>query len=167
MIWWLLLFWLFLGVVALGSIIGLWDVLRIRKDGGPESKVTGYWLFECKRLFSVALLRFDPGWREVYHSHAFNAVSWVLGPGHLREEHLLGFVEQHVRSPKPVFTWRSTFHRVFSEGTTWVLTFRGPWHSTWYEYDDVAGRTTRLTHGRAVVQTWDDHEGLTTALALA
>ena len=56
------------------------DVLLFHtgKDGGPESKVDGYWLFRHKRLFTVALLRFSKGSREAYHSHAFNAVSWVL-----------------------------------------------------------------------------------------
>ena len=48
------------------------------KDGGPESKVTGYWLIESKRWFSIALLRFDEGSREAFHTHAFNAISWVL-----------------------------------------------------------------------------------------
>jgi hypothetical protein len=125
---------------------------HVGKDGGPESTVTGYWLVEIKRLFSVALLRFDNGSRESYHSHAFNCVSWVLS-GCLREEHLDGAVEFHTRSLLPVVTRRSTFHRVFSVGRTWVLTFRGPWAKSWKEYDPASKRFSTLKNGRAVVKT--------------
>ena len=39
-------------------------ILNIAKDGGPESNVTGYWLVESKRFFSIVLLKFDKGSRE-------------------------------------------------------------------------------------------------------
>jgi hypothetical protein len=122
------------------------------KDGGYESTVDGYWLIEIKWLFSIALLRFGHGSRESFHSHAFNCISWVFGPGQLREEHRDGRVQYHRRSFWPVITLRSTFHRVFSIGTTWVLTFRGPWSKTWREHDPRTGEDITLTHGRKVVQ---------------
>jgi hypothetical protein len=127
------------------------------KDGGQYSTVDGYWLIEIKWLFSIALLRFGHGSRESFHSHAFNCISWVFGPGQLREEHLTTIgtenrVQYHRRSFWPVITRRSTFHRVFSIGTTWVLTFRGPWSKTWREHDPRTGANTTLTHGRKVVQ---------------
>ena len=50
----------------------------VGKDGGPESTVWGFWLIEIKKLFSVALLCFENGSREAFHTHAFNSVSWVL-----------------------------------------------------------------------------------------
>lgn len=119
------------------------------KDGGPESTVTGYWLVESKALFSIALLRFDHGSREQYHTHAFNSISWVLG-GELREEHIDGRVEFHGRSVAPVVTKRSTWHRVFGVFTkpAWVFTLRGPWHKTWQEYDPRIGGCYTLTDGR-------------------
>jgi len=40
------------------------------KDGGPESPVDGYFLIEIKSLFSIALLKFNNGGRENYHTHA-------------------------------------------------------------------------------------------------
>lgn len=121
---------------------------RKAKDGGPQSTVTGYWLVEIKSLFSIAILRFDHGSREEFHSHAFNALSWIL-KGRLTEEHLDGRLDEHIRSWRPIVTLRNTFHRVFSEGTTWVLTFRGSWSKTWREY----GRNgyTTLAHGRQEV----------------
>lgn len=118
------------------------------KDGGPESTVWGLWFVEIKSLFSVALLRFEGNSREAYHSHAFNCLSWVL-KGKLVENHLAGDVEEHTPSLLPVVTKRETFHMVHSCGTTYVLTFRGPWSKTWRE--NIDGEFHTLTHGRKVV----------------
>ena len=121
--------------------------LRRGKDGGPESTVWGYWLFEVKWLCSVVLLRFEDGSRDAYHDHAFNAVSWVLS-GALFEAHKNTYQEWHTPSWWPVFTRRETFHRVRSHGRSWVLQFRGPGSSTWREYLPATGETVTLTHGR-------------------
>lgn len=128
-------------------------ILHTAKDGGPESNVTGYWLIEAKRLCSIALLRFADGSRETFHSHAFDAISWVLR-GRLREQHVDGRVDHHTPSVRPIVTERSTMHRVFSHGTTWVLTFRGPWRSFWHEHDWSTGEIVRLGHGRRVLSRW-------------
>jgi len=123
----------------------------IRRDGGHDSNVTGYWLIEWKRVFSVALLRFSDGARDCYHSHAFNCVSWVLR-GQLDEDRLVhGHSVWSVFGPSmwPIVTTRNNLHRVHSQGTTWVLTFRGPWVELWHEFK--AGRFVTLTHGRKEV----------------
>lgn len=127
-------------------------LFHLAKDGGPESHVWGYWLIEAKRLFSVALLRFEHGSREAYHTHAFNSVSWVLR-GELHETELnAGRTQPRVyrASWRPVLTRRRTFHRVESVGRTWVLTLRGPWAPTWYEWLPRRG-LVQLTHGRAEI----------------
>lgn len=127
-----------------------------RKDGGPESTVTGYWLVELKRLFSILFLRFEGRSREAYHSHAFNAISWVL-KGRL-VEHDLSRPDEQIDRPrttvytpsfKPIFTPRDKVHKVDSDGVTLVLTFRGPWTDTWIEHRPT-GLVT-LTHGRKEV----------------
>jgi len=130
-------------------------LFKTGKDGGPKSTVTGHWLVEMKSLFSVVLLRFDDGSRDEFHDHAFGSVNWVLR-GKLREEFLGIFGQpvqavEHRPSWRPVVTPRPTFHRVKSEGTTWVLSFRGPWTRTWNEYDPKTDRFSTLTHGRKVV----------------
>jgi hypothetical protein len=119
------------------------------KDGGPESRVWGFWLLRWKRVCTIALLKFEPGSRDAYHSHAFNSTSWLLR-GELVEKHLGGDVQVHRPSLRPIRTFRDTFHKVFSRGTSWVLTFRGPWADTWQEYVPNVGRIT-LTHGRRCV----------------
>lgn len=130
-------------------------LLTKRKDGGPESSVTGYWLIEAKSLFSICLLRFDGRSREAFHTHAFNCFSWVLR-GRLRETFLDTFLEgqavEHRASWRPFVTRRSDFHKVDSpDGTTWVLTFRGPWKGRWREYLPKTDEFVTLTHGRQAV----------------
>ena len=129
----------------------------IGKDGGKDSTVTGFWLIEIKSLFSIALLRFDNGSRDQFHSHAFNCISWVLH-GKLREEIFPPERYDNIYKAgiRPVITKRSTFHRVLSMGTTWVLTFRGPWAKQWMEYDPNTHMSSVLTHGRKVVEEWDE-----------
>lgn len=124
--------------------------LHYGKDGGPESTVHGFWLVEIKSLFSVALLRFSDGSRDSYHNHAFNCLSWVL-KGRLREHILNGSKQYYEPSIKPVLTRRETFHRVVSEGVSWVFTVRGPWSKTWKEYNPRNQTLTVLTNGRKIV----------------
>lgn len=124
------------------------------KDGGAESKVRAYGL-EIKRLFSVLVLRFDEGSREAFHSHAFNAVSWVLS-GEVWEWVMPANPPQLPRwivyrpSRRPIITPRERTHQVRGVARcSWVLTLRGPWQRAWR---DVSARgDLTLTHGRRVV----------------
>lgn len=124
------------------------------KDGGPESTVWGYWLCEFKSLFSIAILCFEDGSREAYHTHAFNCVSWVL-KGRLEEFFFNGPTKVYKRSLWPIFTWRSTFHKVKSTGRTWVLTFRGPWSKTWKEYLPQDDKYVTLSSGRKIEEIYE------------
>ena len=125
----------------------------VGKDGGKESTVWGFWPIEIKSLFSVALLCFENGSREAYHSHAFNSVSWVL-KGSLYEDCIGGpFLggRRHKAGFRPIYTSRTNMHKVTSIGRTWVLTFRGPWKDTWREWLPLEKRFRTLTHGRREV----------------
>lgn len=117
------------------------------KDGGPSSRVDGFWIIRIKSLCTVALLRFSRGSREAFHSHAFNSVSWVLS-GALMEVHAGGTGEWHWPRLLPIITKRDTFHKVYGLApSNWVLTFRGPWAKTWKEIDE-RGYLVTLTHNR-------------------
>jgi hypothetical protein len=126
------------------------------KDGGPESPVDAFVLIEIKALFSIVLLRFNPGGRPGYHSHAFNAWTWFLWgdmvemfPGRPFSPSTL-----YRRSWRPKVTPRLLMHRVWAYRTSWAFTLRGPWAGTWQEqhYGGPSGvRTITLTHGRKVV----------------
>jgi hypothetical protein len=120
------------------------------KDGGPESTVSGFFLIEAKRFFSVALLRFSNGSRDAYHTHAFNAVS-IVWKGRLVEYLKDGLELTYRPSLMPIVTKRDTFHKVLSVGTTWVFTIRGPWVEEWEEFIPSSNKTLTLTHGRKEV----------------
>ena len=119
------------------------------KDGGPESTVSGLFFVEIKGLFSIVLLRFGKGSREAYHSHAFNCFSWVL-KGRLREHHKEG--GENNLPPRnralPFGTYRNTYHKVVSEGVSWVFSVRGPWSKTWKEYLPDTSEDIVLTNSR-------------------
>jgi len=125
-------------------------LFRYMKDGGPESHVAGFFFVEIKSLFSVVLLHFGSGSREAFHTHAFDAVSWLLS-GSLREHHIEGNRVWYRPSWRPIFTARETFHKVTSRGDSWVLSIRGPWAPHWHEYLPSEERYVTLTHGRRVV----------------
>lgn len=121
---------------------------KVCKDGGPESTVWGLFFIEIKSLFSVAILVFENGSRDAYHNHAFNCVSWLLkGQLHEHFQDNEGYNIYHP-SLKPVFTYKSTFHKVISIGRTYVLTFRGPWSKTWSEYIPAENKVVTLEWGR-------------------
>lgn len=124
-------------------------IFQKAKDGGPESPVDAYFLFEFKSFGSVALLKFNQGSREAFHTHAFNAYTWFLS-GDLIEEDFDGNFKKYQRSIFPKVTPREHNHRVHARKTSWCLTIRGPWSSTWTE--DHKGKTTTLTHGRKIVK---------------
>lgn len=118
------------------------------KDGGPLSRVTGYWLFESKRFGSIVLLCFDKGSREAFHTHAFNAISWII-KGRLKEVLIDESTYYLNPSLKPVYTPRDRFHRVFGEtDKTYVISFRGPWKKVWKEYLPAVNKEISLTNGR-------------------
>jgi hypothetical protein len=119
------------------------------KDGGPDSSVTGYWLIESKKFFSIVLLKFDGRSREAYHTHAFNAWSWILPSGMGLTEHLEDGSRKFLKPDSLVVTPRDRMHKVDSNGTTWVLSFRGPWSDNWKEINEHGHQT--LTHGRKVM----------------
>ena len=125
--------------------------LKWGTDGGKDSGVTGFWIFEIKNLFSIAFLRFAKGTRENYHSHAFNAYSWFIS-GEVEEQHLDKDPIVWKPSIWPKSTPRSTFHRVNALKDTYAFTIRGPWSKYWYEYDPSNEEFIKMQNGRKVVE---------------
>lgn len=124
-------------------------ILKWSKDGGPESPVDAFFIVEIKSLFSVALLRFNKGGREAYHTHAFNAWTWFIS-GDLVEQDINGESYIYERSIVPKITRRTKNHRVIANKTSWCFTVRGPWSDTWTEDNET--HHTVLTHGRRIVE---------------
>ena len=125
------------------------------KDGGPESPVDAYFLFEIKSLASIAILKFNKGARESFHTHAFSALTWFIS-GDMTEERIDGTATKYSRSIFPKITKKLNNHRVIAHKTSWCFTIRGPWEKTWTEYRD--GVTTTLTHGRVIYNIEDTND---------
>lgn len=121
------------------------------KDGGPESPVDAYFLFEIKFLGSVALLKFNKGRRESFHTHAFNAWTWFI-KGDLEEELFDGTITKYKKRFIPKLTTKDNNHRVKAAEDSWCLTVRGPWEKYWTEDNRETKTTTTFTHGRKVVK---------------
>lgn len=124
------------------------------KDGGKESNVDAYFLFEIKGFISVALLKFNEGTRENFHSHAFDAFTWFIC-GEMEEERVVDnsiIVKKYKRSILPKFTSKDNLHRVKAIKPSWCFTLRGKWDDTWYEYNESQNKKIVLTHGRKVVK---------------
>jgi hypothetical protein len=126
-------------------------LFKYGKDGGENSTVWGFWVVESKPLFSIALLCFEKGSREAFHSHAFNAYTWFV-KGEVDEHHLDGRILTWKPSWKVKLTPRSTFHKVFAKKRTYAITFRGPWQKEWQEYLPATHEYVTLTNGRKIVE---------------
>lgn len=141
-------------------------LFKYGKDGGAESHVEGWWLIEWKSGFSIAVLKFSDGSRDAYHSHAFDAISWLLKGSlleHTRkfdgssleiQDTIVHVFRTYTPSWLPIWTPRSRFHKVVSKGTSWVITFRGPWSKTWKEYTPGTRRNFILTNGRKIIHEY-------------
>jgi len=125
--------------------------IKSAPDGGKHSGVKAYFLIEWKNVFSIALLKFNKGSREAFHSHAFNAWTWWIK----------GEVTEVLYPSMEKLTWKPSFkvkktpknntHKILAKETSWALTIRGPWDKEWYEVKNNV--KTTLTHGREVVST--------------
>tara|TARA_R110000744_G_scaffold237751_1_gene355171 strand:- start:215 stop:622 length:408 start_codon:yes stop_codon:yes gene_type:complete len=129
-------------------------IFKKTKDGGPLSPVDAFFLCEFKNYFSIALLRFNEGGRESFHSHAFNAYTWFLW-GDLEEQVLdystkTGYrVKPYKRRLEPKVTSRDRLHRVKASKPSWCFTVRGPWVKEWKEVDN-SGNEITLGWGRVL-----------------
>lgn len=124
-------------------------------DGGKKSGVTGYFLIEWKRAFSVVLLHFDTGTREAFHEHAFNA--WTLWlKGRVREYILCTgnspgeIIAKTYKAGDIKYTARDCFHMIDALEPSWAISVRGPWVDYWREFRK--GKYVTLTHGRKEVE---------------
>lgn len=117
------------------------------RDGGKDSNVDSYFMFEFKNLFSLVIFKFNKEYRNTYHSHAFNALTWFIS-GNLKEIFLYKNDYVYKRSFIPKITKKSDLHIVEAIETSWAISIRGPWEKEWLEYDPVNNMTTVLSWGR-------------------
>lgn len=124
-------------------------IFEKRKDGGEDSPVDAYFLIEWKSFISIALLKFNKGGRENYHTHAFNALTWFI-KGDIVEEDVDGTKYKYRKSIIPKITLKSKNHRVFAKTDSWCFTIRGAWVNKWTEYNKKADITMIYKTGRTL-----------------
>ena len=131
-------------MIKLGQV----ELFKKSSDGGVNSGVTGYWLIEWKKGFSICFLQFKPNNRENFHSHAFNAYTWWLN-GLVVEKFPDSKARAWKPSLKPKYTPRENMHKIelFSDKPVWAFSIRGPWQDTWHELTPE-GKKVCLTNGR-------------------
>lgn len=120
-------------------------------DGGKGSGVSGFWVCEFKSLFSIVFLRFSPGSRTNFHSHAFNAFTIWLKGSVVEERWDTGTSTAYPQMGRFKYTPRANVHKVHAIKPTYCVSFRGPWHKTWFEVDPIANEMIEMTRGRCVV----------------
>lgn len=134
-------------------------IFQKTKDGGDESTVDAYFFCEFKGLFSIALLKFNKGSRNNFHSHAFHALTWFL-KGDMEEHRILNNEQvkrKYKRSFLPKLTKRDNLHKVIANKTSWCFTIRGKWQKEWKEVNLQTDEMFTLSNGRKVVNVERAH----------
>lgn len=126
----------------------MFDKVRISLGEGHLDKYT---LFENKSLFSVYFHVFNTVEQDRFHTHAFDAVSFVLRGSYEEEQKLpSGIVIKKKVGVGVRYIPKDYNHRLLrSEPDTMSLLFAGPWVRYWTEENRSFTRT--LTWGRREV----------------
>ena len=114
-----------------------------RIDLGEQS-VTELTILEYKKWFSIKLFNFhkSEGVQDRFHTHAFNAYSFLL-KGDYTEEVLEGdkIVKCARSRSKALFIPKNSYHRITrSKGCVTIL-ITGPWGETFKELRNTVGNT--------------------------
>lgn len=105
-------------------------------------------------MFSLAVLKFNKGSRENFHTHAFHSLTWFIS-GDMEELDICGDSYKYKRNLLPKITKRTKNHKVIANKTSWCITIRGRWVDTWTEYNSSKQKTIILTHGRKEINGVD------------
>ena len=120
-----------------------------------DQNVSEITVLEWKKLFSIKLFHFHKteGSQDRFHTHAFNALSFLL-KGNYTEEVLDG--KKVLRLPrnrsKIIFIPKGQFHRITKSEGCRTLLITGPWDAEWSElrhivdskYQEVVQTTHRV-----------------------
>ena len=114
-----------------------------RIDLGEQS-VTELTILEYKKWFSIKLFNFhkSEGVQDRFHTHAFNAYSFLL-KGDYTEEVLEDnkIVKCLRRRSKVLFIPKDSYHRITRSKGCVTLLITGPWGETFKELRNTAGNT--------------------------
>ncbi len=108
-------------------------------------------IIEIKYLGGIIVNIFNTSNQDRFHSHAFNALSWMIR-GHYYEDVIVdGNLLKLKKIERSRFIPRNYIHKITkSSPNAMSITFEGPWESTWNEYFDN-GRIKTYSWGRKVI----------------
>lgn len=127
--------------------------------GLGAQNVTELTILEYKKLFSIKLFKFHKtdGKQDRFHTHAFNAYSFLL-KGNYIEEVLDGDVIKKLprNRSRVLFIPKDSFHRITKSTNCTTILITGPWGKTFKELTDVGGgmyKETECGEGRKVLSS--------------
>lgn len=106
-----------------------------RIDLGEQS-VTELTILEYKKLFSIKLFNFhrSEGLQDRFHTHAFNAYSFLLKGDYTEEVLENNKIVKYLRSrSKTLFIPKDSYHRITRSKGCVTLLITGPWGETFKE----------------------------------
>lgn len=107
-----------------------------------EQLVSEHTLLEWKPLFSIKLFYFHPstGVQDRFHTHAFNAVSFLLKGSYIEEVIKDGYVVRMNRNRRRMLCIPAgQYHRITRSLGRRTLLITGPWGDTFKELRHVEG----------------------------
>lgn len=114
-----------------------------RIDLGEQS-VTELTLLEYKKWFSIKLFNFhkSEGVQDRFHTHAFNAYSFLLKGDYTEEVLEDNKIVKCLRSrSKALFIPKDSYHRITRSKGCVTLLVTGPWGETFKELRNIVGNT--------------------------
>ncbi len=111
-----------------------------------EQTVSELTILEWKPLFSLKLFHFHEtdGCQDRFHTHAFNAFSFLLKGDYTEEVICNGVIMRRRRSHKRLlFIPKNQYHRITRSKGCWTLLLTGPWGSEFKELRHEQGNMYR------------------------
>lgn len=118
-------------------------IFKKKKINLGEQPVTEWTLLEYKKWFSIKLFHFHKteGYQDRFHTHAFNAYSFLLKGDYIEEIIENGHILKVARSrERMLFIPRDSYHRITKSNGCWTLLFTGPWGN---EFKELRGEVTQ------------------------
>lgn len=116
-----------------------------------EQNVSEITILEWKKLFSIKLFHFHKtsGKQDRFHTHSFNAVSFLLSGNYIEEVIQDGKVVALDRNrSRIIYIPKNEYHRITKSGGCRTILITGPWGKYWKELRELGNsRYQEVTQG--------------------
>lgn len=117
--------------------IVFWKKKAINNGGQNVTEIT---VLEWKKYFSIKLFHFHKttGNQDRFHTHSFNAVSFLLKGNYIEEVVVEGVVVPLQRNrSRLIYIPKGEFHRITKSDGCRTLLITGPWEPEWTELREL------------------------------